>query len=127
MRIPFSLAPAQALTLLRVTISLYMVAHGCTRLIAGTVGGFGEFLGGQGFPFGSILAWGITIFEIAGGITLALGYFRKWINAVFILELLMGIILVHASNGWFTVGYSSGGMEYSVLLIICFLATAADY
>ncbi|HMQ62505.1 MAG TPA: DoxX family protein [Flavilitoribacter sp.] len=127
MRIPFSLTPSQSLTLLRVAVSLYMVAHGCTRLYAGTVDGFGEFLGSKGIPLGHALAWVITFFEIAGGITLALGYFRKWINAVFILELLMGIILVHAPNGWFTVGYSSGGMEYSVLLILCFLATAADY
>ena len=36
----------------------------------------------------------------------------------------MGIIMVHAGNGWFVVGGSTGGKEYSVLLIISFLFLA---
>lgn len=116
----------QALGLLRVVISLYMVAHGCMRVYAGTVDDFGGFLDSKGFPLGVILAWGITLFEITGGLTLALGYFRKWISAVFMVELTMGIILVHAKNGWFTVGHTLGGMEYSVLLIVCFWVTAGQ-
>jgi putative oxidoreductase len=37
----------------------------------------------------------------------------------------MGIVLVHARNGWFVVGYSDGGAEYSTLLILCFLLVAS--
>ena len=33
--------------------------------------------------------------------------------------------LVHAPRGWFTVGHQSGGAEYSVLLLLCFLLTAS--
>ena len=121
---PF-LSTAQWLNVLRIAISLFMVAHGVIRIYAGTVGGFGGFLESKGFPFGGSIAWGITGFEIVGGITLALGFFRPWIAAVFILQLLMGIVLVHAANGWFVVGYTSGGVEYSVLLILCFLLVAS--
>lgn len=123
-RFPF-LSTSQWLNILRYVVSLMMVAHGCIRIYAGTVGGFGEFLNSKGFPGGTAIAWSITIFEIAGGIMLALGYSRKLISSIFIFELLMGIILVHSSNGWFVVGYSSGGVEYSVLLIFCFLLIAS--
>lgn len=79
----------------------------------------------NGFPFGVAIAWGITLFEIVGGVTLAAGYFRKWIAFTFILQLTVGIIVVHGPIGWFVVGYSSGGMEYSVLLTLCLLTIAS--
>jgi putative oxidoreductase len=71
------------------------------------------------------VAWGITIVEIAGGITLASGRLVLPIATWFVLEHVMGIILVHAPRGWFTVGHQVGGAEFSVLLIICFLLTAS--
>lgn len=124
-RFPFLSTPI-FLVALRIAIALFMTAHGCIRIYAETVSGFGGFLESFGFPFGVAIAWMITIFEIAGGIALALNYFRKVICAAFILEHLMGILLVHAPNGWFVVGYTSGGAEYSVLLILCFLVVASD-
>ena len=102
-----------------------MTLHGIITLYAETVDDFGGFLQVNGYPAGPFLAWGITIFEIAGGITLALGYLRKFICAVFIIQLITGIILVHAKNGWFVVGYSSGGIEYSFLLLLCFFLVAS--
>lgn len=36
----------------------------------------------------------------------------------------MGIVLVHAPEGWFVVGLGRNGMEYSVLLIVCLLSLA---
>ena len=57
----------QAVVLLRVAVSLFMMAHGLMRLYLGTVGGFGEFLNSKGFMIGGMLAWTITIFEIAAG------------------------------------------------------------
>lgn len=121
---PF-ISEASALKLLRIVTGLLLVAHGCIRLYAGTVNGFGEFLNSKGFIIGTAIAWFLTIFEIAGGLLMAAGFFKKWIAVVFMLELTMGIILVHATNGWFVVGYQSGGVEYSVLLIASLLLIAA--
>ncbi len=121
---PF-ISEATALKLLRILTGLLLVAHGCIRLYAGTVNGFGEFLNSKGFMIGPAIAWFLTIFEIAGGLLLAGGLFKKWIAVVFMIELIMGIILVHATNGWFVVGYQSGGVEYSVLLIASLLLIAA--
>ena len=117
----------QAVVLLRVAVSLFMMAHGLMRLYLGTVGGFGEFLNSKGFMIGGMLAWTITIFEIAAGAMMAFGLFVKWIAAVFIIELITGIFLVHLPNGWFVVGATQGGMEYSTLLIIALIVTAAHH
>jgi len=117
----------QAVVLLRVAVSLFMMAHGLMRLYLGTVGGFGEFLNSKGFMIGGMLAWTITIFEIAAGAMMAFGLFVKWIAAVFITELITGIFLVHLPNGWFVVGATQGGMEYSTLLIIALIVTAAHH
>jgi putative oxidoreductase len=50
--------------------------------------------------------------------------FNKLVNCSslwFIFVLIMGIILVHFQNGWFVVGHGQNGVEYSVLLICCFI------
>src|SRR5262245_40305499 len=116
-----------ALTLLRVVLAVLMFIHGLTRINNGTVGGFGEFLNDQGFPLGFYLAWGITIFELVGSAALAVGYFAYIFALIFALELAVGIYLVHAKSGWFVVGAGTGGMEYSVLLIVCFLVIAISH
>ncbi|MBI4853654.1 MAG: DoxX family protein [Acidobacteria bacterium] len=123
-KFPF-LSLANWLVVLRIALSLMMAAHGVIRIYAGTVGGFGEFLSNKGFPVGELIAWTITFFEIIGGSFLVFDKFKKWICVGFILQLFMGIILVHASRGWFVVGYTTGGMEYSVLLILCFLLVSS--
>lgn len=113
-----------ALTVLRFYLALTMIIHGIARISAGGVAPFGEFLTMQGFPPGFSLAWAITIFEIVGGLLLMVGYFVPTLAIIFATHLLAGIILVHAPNGWFVVGLGRNGMEYSVLLIISFLAIA---
>lgn len=123
-RFPF-LSTAQWLLVLRAALGLYMAAHGTTRALVGTVDDFGGFLANQGLPAGVPVAWAITINEIVGGLTLASGRFVRPLAAVFAFEHVMGIILVHAPRGWFTVGHQAGGAEYSVLLLLCFLLTAS--
>lgn len=124
MTFPF-LSTARWLAILRVLLGGYMAAHGSWRAYVGTVDAFGAFLDARGFPFGLALAWAITGVEIAGGLTLASGRFVRALCAVFAAEHVMGIVLVHAPRGWFTVGHQVGGAEYSVLLLVCFLLTAS--
>ena len=117
---------AHSLILLRIIVASLLAAHGAMRLYNGTVGGFGEFLNSKGFMIGPGIAWFLTIFEMAGGVIMAGGYFVKWIAAIFMIEIIMGIILVHAKNGWFVVGHQAGGVEYSVLIIFSLLVIAAS-
>jgi putative oxidoreductase len=112
-----------ALTIVRVAAAGNMIIHSITRLSLGTVSDFDGWLTSLGFP--PFTAWGLTFFELLGGLTLIWG--KKWVPIIciiFIVQLLMGIALVHFSEGWFVVGGGRNGMEYSVLLIICFASTA---
>jgi len=112
-----------ALSMVRVAAAGTMIIHGITRLSLGTVSDFDGWLTSLGFP--PFTAWGITVFEIIGGIAMIIGArWTKYICIVFIVQLIMGIILVHAPEGWFVVGAGRNGMEYSVILIVCFASTA---
>lgn len=124
----FSDSKSTALLFLKVISAVLMFIHGAARISNGTVDDFGVFLSGQGFPLGFFLAWGITLFELAGSILLVAGFYT-WITAlVFAVHLGVGIALVHWRQGWFVVGAGTGGMEFSVLLIASFLAIAfANY
>lgn len=109
---------------LRVAVASVFLIHGIARTLNGTVGGFGEFLGTWGVPAGATVAWAITLVEIAGGAALAAGYAVRWLAAWFTLQVAMGIVMVHASAGWFVVGAGRNGVEYSVLIVACLFATA---
>ncbi|HEY3430356.1 MAG TPA: DoxX family protein [Cyclobacteriaceae bacterium] len=112
-----------ALTIVRIATAGNMIIHGISRLQEGTVSNFDGWLNSLGFP--PFTAWGITFFEIIAGVVLIWG--KKWVSIIciiFCIQLIVGIILVHGPEGWFVVGAGRNGMEYSVLLIICFASTA---
>lgn len=115
---------AQAISIIRLAVSVLLIIHGIARMKLGVVDDFGGFLTTVGFPLGNAIAWTITMVEIIGGAALALGKFRVPLSIYFALQLLAGIFLVHGSEGWFVVGAGRNGMEYSVLLIICLLSIA---
>jgi putative oxidoreductase len=110
-----------ALLIIRIAVCGNMIIHGSARLISGGVTPFDGYLSALGFP--PYTAWMITAFEILAAITILSG---KWIvplSILFCIELFLGIALVHFPEGWFVVGGGRNGMEYSVLLIICFGST----
>jgi putative oxidoreductase len=109
---------------LRLTVATLLLIHGSFRAITGGVAGFGEFLAGNHIPFGLGAAWAVTLLEIGGSLTLAAGKFIRPLALYFAAELALGIILVHAREGWFVVGGGRNGVEYSVLLIAVLLAVA---
>lgn len=109
-------------TLLRLAVASVFVIHGVTRVMNGTVGGFGGFIESWGFPAGAVVAWAITVIEVLGGVSLAVGYGVRTLAAWFILQISTGIVMVHAANGWFVVGAGRNGVEYSVLIIASLLA-----
>ena len=114
----------QALLGLRVLVAAMLLIHGAWRLTNGGVEPFGEFLVASHIPAGRLVAWGVTIVELLGSVALAVGYFVRPLSLYFAAELLMGIALVHAPEGWFVVGGGRNGMEYSVVLIGMLLAQA---
>lgn len=115
-----------ALVLLRISLAIVFLAHAVVRIKGGTIDRFAGFLNAKGLIFGQALVWSITTFELVGGVLLALGYFTKWLSAGFIALLLAGIILIHASQGWFVGEHGTGGSEYSFILIMAFLVVLAS-
>ncbi len=108
--------------IMRYMLALMMLIHGVARIVLGGVAPFGEFLTSKGFPFGTAVALLVTLFELAGS---GLLFARKYVIVIafmFALELIVGIVLVHGTEGWFVVGAGRNGMEYSVLLIVGFIA-----
>lgn len=114
----------QALRGLRFVVGGLLFIHGAARLWMGIVDDFGVFLDAVGFPFGVALAWFLTVVELVGGVALILGQLTRVLAIYFAAQLTLGIILVHAQEGWFVVGAGRNGMEYSVLLIAVLLAVA---
>jgi putative oxidoreductase len=108
-----------ALTIIRMAAAGTMLIHGIARIVNNGVTPFDGFLANFGLPPYS--AWAITLFEIVGAVLLMINRWVIPISILFILQLLMGIILVHGREGWFVVGAGRNGVEYSVLLITCFL------
>lgn len=115
-----------ALIILRIMIGIIMMAHGFQRLYYGTVGEFGAWLNSKGFMVGPGIAWFITVYELVAGLVLAIGYFKKWISLSWMIVIISGIIMVHFQYGWYVVGPSSGGMEYSFLILVCLIVLASD-
>lgn len=111
-------------TALRILISGLIAAHGWARWHADAIAPFGSWLDEQGFPFGFIIALVITGIEIIGTPLLAFGYFVLYLCPIYAFIYVVGIVMVHASEGWFVVGLGRNGMEYSVLLVACLLGIA---
>ena len=115
----------QSIILLRIFVAVVFLLHAIVRINGGTINRFADFLNSKGLVMGKSMVWCITIFELLGGALLALGYLSKWIALLFILLLVVGIVLIHFDNGWFVGEHGTGGVEYSVLLIVTLLVIAA--
>jgi len=114
-----------SLVLLRVMMAIVFLAHAIVRIFNGTIPRFGGYLESKGFIMGNPIVYAITTFEIVGGVMLAFGYFTRWLALGFIILLIIGIGIIHAAEGWFVGEHGSGGMEYSVALIVSLIVVAA--
>ena len=117
MRLP-EISERHALLALRILTGVIFVTHGAARIVLWTVPGFGAFLDAKGFVIGSLLAWLITVGEIVCGTSMAAGYLVRYCALFHMTVVATGILLVHLQNGWFVVGHSTGGVEYSLLLFV---------
>lgn len=116
------MSPSKSIAALRMVCGAIFILHAAARIYNNTLTGFGDFLQEQGFPVGYVLAWLVTGFELIGGILMI---FRIGVKLFCIIEsliLITGIITVHWKYGWFVVGQTMGGMEYSVVLISILVA-----
>lgn len=102
--------------LLRLTIGVIFLSHGLPKLLGG-VGATGEFFAQIGIPLAGLAAWVVALLETFGGALLIAGTLVTPVAALLSVHMLLGILLVHLSNGWYVVGPGQGGAEFNVLLI----------
>jgi putative oxidoreductase len=107
-----------ALPLLRVTMGLILMPHGCQKL-------FGWF-GGAGFEkftgFFDKMGWYppafwvavVALTELVGGFMLAVGFFTRFAAAAIAIFMLNAIWSTSA-KGFF---WAQGGLEYSLLIFV---------
>ncbi len=107
-----------SLVTLRVGIAGLFMAHAVVRIFNGTIPRFAEFMGNLGFAQPLLVVWCITLFEIIGGVLLIVNIGVRYLVWGFVLIALGGIVLIHASFGWFVGEHGTGGSEYSVCLLL---------
>ncbi len=115
-----------ALIVLRVGTAALFMAHALVRVMKpGSIPQFGLFLEKSGVPQGIAVVWLITVFELGGGLLMALGFHSRYMAAGFGVILLGGIALIHRHLGWFVGEHGTGGSEYSVALLLALLVIAS--
>jgi len=119
--------PDRGLDLVRIVVAILLGIHSVSRILAGDVPGFGEFLGSIGFPLGVALAWFITVSTLAASVALIARRLIIPACICHVIVLVAGILLDHMKDGWFVVGGGSNGMAYSVALITCLVAVMWSY
>jgi putative oxidoreductase len=110
--------------ILRIAVSIVLLAHSIQSIVSGDVNDFGRlYLDQVGFaPFGLVIAWAVKLSHLAGAVLLLMDKYVKWVGWITIAILVAGIIMIHAKEGWFVVGYGRNGMEFNVLLIFVLLS-----
>lgn len=116
----------QALWVLRLGIPALFMANAVTRIFNGTIPRFATYLSQFSFlPEPLLWVWLITATEIIAGSCLILGIAVRWAAAALAVIALGGIALIHVHRGWFVGEHGSGGVEYSVCLLLGLLVLAA--
>jgi putative oxidoreductase len=113
------------LLIIRLIVGILFIGHGAQKLF-GWFGGYGPkgtggFFESIGIKPGVFMAVMAGIIETAGGILFAAGLLT-WVGAALIvLTMLIAIIKVHGKNG---IWASSGGIEYTLVLIAAAVGVA---
>lgn len=113
------------LLLLRLAVGLTLAAHGTQKLFGwfGVPGlnATGQFFTVLGFPPGRRHALMAALGETLSGVLLAVGLATPAAAAVFVSVMLVAVVTVHLSKGFFA---QNGGYEYAFVLALAALTLA---
>lgn len=108
---------------LRVPVGIIFAAHGAQKLFGAFGGhgleGTGQFFGSVGLNPGYLMALLAGAAEFFGGLALVLGLLVRPAAAVLAFAMLIAIVVVHASQGFFL---DKGGYEYALALFAASVA-----
>lgn len=108
---------------LRIAIAIILIMHSVPGMFNNSINDFGNlYLNNVGFaPFGVLFAWLIKLSHVAAAFFLLLNKFIKPTAIITIFILILGIIMVHFTEGWYVVGGGRNGVEFNFLLICALL------
>jgi putative oxidoreductase len=102
------------LATLRVVTGLAFFMHGWQKFFDNGIAGVAGFFGSVGIPLPGLAAPLVSTVELVGGAMLILGVFATWAAIPLALDMLVAMLVVHVSNGFFA---SAGGVELVLLLL----------
>ena len=110
--------------ILRFVVAVILIMHSVPGMFNNGINDFGNlYLNTVGFaPYGVFLAWLIKLSHVAAAVLLLWNKYVKLASIVTLFILVIGIVMVHFSEGWFVVGGGRNGVEFNFLLIFVLLA-----
>ena len=110
--------PALGNTVLRLGLGTMWIAHALLKLLVFTLPGTAQFFASQGLP--PLLAYPVFAAELLGGIAIVLGFHGRAVSLM-LLPIMLGVLKVHAGNGWLFTS-AQGGWEYPAFLALATVA-----
>lgn len=111
--------------ILRIVVGLTLAAHGAQKMFGWFEGpriaGFTRMLGALGMKPAPLWAWVASLAELGGGLLIALGLLWPLGPLAGIGSMLVAIVSVHWSKGFFS---TKGGIEFPLVMLASMLAIA---
>jgi putative oxidoreductase len=104
-----------AILVLRISLGLLFLAHGCLKVFTFTLPGTAQFFESVGLP--GWMATPVAIAEIVGGLLLISGIYTRWVALGLFPILLVATFKVHGANGWLFTN-KGGGWEFTAFFAI---------
>jgi putative oxidoreductase len=108
------------LAILRIIVGIVFFVHGYQKVFQFGFGGVTGFFAKAGIPLPGVSGPFIALLELLGGLALILGVATRVVAALFVVEMLVAILLVHLKAGFF----APMGFEYPLTLCLASLALA---
>ncbi|MDX5987911.1 DoxX family protein [Haloferax mediterranei ATCC 33500] len=110
--------------LLRLALAIPMIVSGAGKVLAVGpksmgISSFAGFLASLGVPLPAVAAWGVGLVELVGGFLLLVGLFVRITGSLIAIIMFVAMVAVHLPNGYPS---SSGGIEYTLTLVLLALA-----
>jgi putative oxidoreductase len=86
---------------LRLMLGVGFIYHGMPKLFS--TGGHQYFVAtlvNLGIPLSGVVAWGVALLEVCGGVMLIAGAFVTIVGSLFVIEMLVALVKVHLANGF---------------------------
>jgi len=109
-------------TAVRVIVGIILFMHGWGKVKAGAAG-VAAFMAKSGLEPGLAFAYAAILLETIGALCIIFGLFTRIFAAAIAIEMLIAVIAVHWSHGFYYNAHN-GGYEYALLIGIVMFAIA---